>query len=104
LAITFETIGWVWNYKKKNKYNKDEAIALWFFTQALTKEDATLINELQSAYVAWAALQAKYRKTTHSELTANITNLGIMKFDKEKGIHLYWAQIKEYRQKISLAN
>jgi len=46
LATTFKIIGWVWNYEKKNKYNKDKVIALWFFTQALTKEDTTLINEL----------------------------------------------------------
>ena len=71
---------------------------------ALTEDNQLLINKYKTAKAVWTQLKIKYKKT--SELTTNtyMTSIQNFKYDKEKRINRYQAQLYEFHCKLYTAN
>ena len=92
------------DWSRWETYNSDQAKVLYFFSQALSEEDAVLMDELYTAAAVWEQLKKKYTKTVASSVTTYISKIITFRYDEERGIDSCWAQLKEYRRKLGSAD
>jgi gag-polypeptide of LTR copia-type len=90
--------------EKLLQYDKDEAIALNYVVQALSDEDATKVDELIRAKAVWHSLKTKYCRSSPVEVVTMIQKIQNFEYTEEKGIYSGWAEMKEYRRKLGLAD
>ena len=104
LRTQFERMGGTWSVDQERTWDIADAKALEVMLNGLGSDDATLVDEYQTAKAVWEQLKIKYEKTSITTVNTYMTALQNFVYDKEVGMDSSWTKLKEYRRKLVAAD
>lgn len=93
-----------WNNKKRAKYKVASNQVMYELILCVNDTDQELFEELSSAKEIWEALRAKYSKISPQKAREDLQRLHNYKLDAHRSIEEAWAELRQIRRRIGVAN